>query len=106
MTVRELAEAHGKSEAAIRKWLHALEQETPGVIKRAGAGCGRGARIWVTLSSLRRADKDFIEHQAIARDEIAELRAKCSTQREELISLRSRIRRLEQLVELLAKESS
>lgn len=104
LTIKQLAEHHGKTEAATRKWVWALERRYGGIIKRAGAGNGKGAKIEVTLASLRKADPDYLEDQAISRDEVAELKKKNVDLQNQVALLRKRLRELQDLVEILANK--
>jgi transposase len=94
LSVKQLAAHYGRSERSIRRWLRKLDAEHGDVIKRSTPH----GPIEVTLSSLRRADRDYLEEQAIARDEVGELRTKCSNLEKETIALRKRVRELQEIV--------
>lgn len=102
MTVRELAKLYGRSERSIRRWVQKLDREHGGIIKRVGEG--KRSTIEVTMSALRRCDPDFIEHQEIARDEIAELRKKASDLEKQAIVLRKHIRELQEIIQKLVAQ--
>ena len=94
ISVKELARQMGVTRATALRRLRAID-------KRCGGGVlfrfadGRTSRFFTTLSLLRKADEKLLEDHEVMRSDVDELKARVARHREEIISLRSRVRELE-----------